>query len=207
MSIASHTCIKTISRPSSTTRGSRGSLSAPSMAISSPATAATTTAQSKGRTTRLGGDRYRRQTSGAETWMPRRSKRSERVSVGRRRLRDAGLGIVTAAGNGGGGGGDRPTGDGPDELQSEGGEETKKSVKQNNINITGMGSRYANVPIGEVSDLALTVNVLLAVASLVAVVYLVFTAPSKDSPQFARDGVEFVKLGIVEEAELGEGVA
>ena len=36
-----------------------------------------------------------------------------------------------------------------------------------------------------------------------AVVYLVFTAPSKDSPQFARDGVEFVKLGIVEEEEQG----
>ena len=134
--------------------------------------------------------------------------RVDRVSVVSRRLRDSGIGIIVMSAENGGGGGD--PGGGLDELPDGGEgeeEEGEESVRRKKINITGMGSRYANVPIGEVSDLALTVNVLLAFASLVAVVYLVFTAPSKDSPQFARDGVEFVKLGIVEEEEQGEGVA
>jgi|AntAceMinimDraft_11_1070367.scaffolds.fasta_scaffold338853_1 hypothetical protein len=49
--------------------------------------------------------------------------------------------------------------------------------------------------------MAIAINALLALASLVAVVYLVFTAPNKDSPQFAldRSGPESAKLGLVEE--------
>ena len=91
-----------------------------------------------------------------------------------------------------------------DDGEGEKGVKTKgvKMEKKNNINITGMGSRYIE---GEVSDLAIVVNAVLALASLAAVVYLIFTAPNKDSPQFAmsRDGPEYerVKLGVVEEAK------
>ena len=76
------------------------------------------------------------------------------------------------------------------------------------INITGMGSRYANVE--EVSDVALAINVVLAIASIVAVGYLVFTAPSRESPQFAAgrradaDGYKYARLGVVEPGG-GEG--
>ena len=76
------------------------------------------------------------------------------------------------------------------------------------INITGMGSRYANVE--EVSDVALAINVVLAIASIVAVGYLVFTAPSRESPQFATrgtadaDGYKYARLGVVEDGG-GEG--
>lgn len=77
-----------------------------------------------------------------------------------------------------------------------------KTTKKNDINITGMGSRYID---GEISGTAIAVNALLALASLVAVAYLVFTAPSKDSPQLARtgDGPEYAKLGLVEEEQDG----
>ena len=48
----------------------------------------------------------------------------------------------------------------------------------------------------------------LAVASAVAVGYLVFTAPNKDSPQFQRrDGLDAVKLGVVDEVGEAPNVA
>jgi hypothetical protein len=92
--------------------------------------------------------------------------------------------------NGGGGGG-----------EEDGGPEQNKSKKRKNINITGMGSRYANTE--DVSNESIVIAALLALASLVAVFYLIFTAPSKDSPQFNRDrdGPEYAKLGLVEEEE------
>lgn len=68
------------------------------------------------------------------------------------------------------------------------------------INITGMGSRYANVE--EISDGALVVAFLLAVASTLAVGWLVATAPSKKSPQFRNTlPVDEVPLGFVDEIE------
>ena len=68
------------------------------------------------------------------------------------------------------------------------------------INITGMGSRYANVE--EISDGALVVAFLLAVASTFAVGWLVATAPNKDSPQFRTTlPVDDVPLGFVDEID------
>ena len=69
--------------------------------------------------------------------------------------------------------------------------------------MTGMGTRYLDVE--EISDASLAIAFVLAVASAVAVGYLVFTAPNKDSPQFQRrDGLDAVKLGVVDEASVGE---
>ena len=68
--------------------------------------------------------------------------------------------------------------------------------------MTGMGTRYLDVE--EISDASLAIAFVLAVASAVAVGYLVFTAPNKDSPQFQRrDGLDAVKLGVVDE-KVGE---
>ena len=62
-----------------------------------------------------------------------------------------------------------------------------------------MGSRYANVE--EISDGALVVAFLLAVASTLAVGWLVATAPKK-SPQFRNTlPVDEVPLGFVDEIE------
>jgi hypothetical protein len=67
--------------------------------------------------------------------------------------------------------------------------------------MTGMGTRYVDVPIEDISVGALVIASLLAIASAVAVGYLVVTAPSKDSPPFQRrDGLDAVKLGVVEES-------
>ena len=117
--------------------------------------------------------------------------------------------MIAAAESGGvdngGGGGDGDDGEGEKGVTTK----SVKKEKKNDINITGMGSRYIE---GDVSTMAIVVNAILALASLVAVVYLIFTAPNKDSPQFAmsRDGPEYdrVKLGIVEEAkEEAQGMA
>ena len=80
----------------------------------------------------------------------------------------------------------------------------KKPKKQKPITpMTGMGTRYLDVE--EISDASLAIAFVLAVASAVAVGYLVFTAPNKDSPQFQRrDGLDAVKLGVVDEASVGE---
>lgn len=116
-------------------------------------------------------------------------------------------GVVSAAGipgEDGRGGGPDPGGHEEKEKSSTKRKTTKTTAKpkSNNINITGMGSRYID---GEVSGTAIAVNALLALASLVAVAYLIFTAPNKDSLQFARtgDGPEFAKLGLVEEVQEG----
>jgi hypothetical protein len=67
--------------------------------------------------------------------------------------------------------------------------------------MTGMGTRYVDVPIEDISVGALVIASLLAITSAVAVGYLVVTAPSKYSPQFQRrDGLDAVKLGVVEES-------
>ena len=69
--------------------------------------------------------------------------------------------------------------------------------------MTGMGTRYLDVE--EISDASLAIAFVLAVASAVAVGYLVFTAPNKDSPQFQRrDGLDAVKLGVVDDTTVGE---
>ena len=69
--------------------------------------------------------------------------------------------------------------------------------------MTGMGTRYLDVE--KISDASLAIAFVLAVASAVAVGYLVFTAPNKDSPQFQRrDGLDAVKLGVVDENSVGE---
>lgn len=72
--------------------------------------------------------------------------------------------------------------------------------------MTGMGTRYLDVE--TITDESLAVAFALAVASAVAVGYLVFTAPNKDSPQFhRRDGLDTVKLGIVDEVRSAPNVA
>jgi hypothetical protein len=72
--------------------------------------------------------------------------------------------------------------------------------------MTGMGTRYLDVE--TITDESLAVAFALAVASAVAVGYLVFTAPNKDSPQFhRRDGLDAVKLGIVDERREAPNVA
>ena len=72
--------------------------------------------------------------------------------------------------------------------------------------MTGMGTRYLDVE--EISDASLAIAFVLAVASAVAVGYLVFTAPNKDSPQFQRrDGLDAVKLGVVDEVGEAPNVA
>lgn len=82
----------------------------------------------------------------------------------------------------------------PDDEGSDAPPERKR------INITGMGSRYANVE--EISDGALVVAFLLAVASTFAVGWLVATAPNKDSPQFRTTlPVDDVPLGFVDEID------
>ena len=72
-----------------------------------------------------------------------------------------------------------------------------KTISQGRMK--GMGTRYVDVPIEDISVSALIIASVLAIASAVAVGYLVFTASSKDSPQFQRrDGLDSVKLGFVE---------
>ena len=79
-----------------------------------------------------------------------------------------------------------------------------KPKKQKPITpMTGMGTRYLDVE--KISDASLAIAFVLAVASAVAVGYLVFTAPNKDSPQFQRrDGLDAVKLGVVDDTTVGE---
>jgi|MDSW01.2.fsa_nt_gb hypothetical protein len=68
--------------------------------------------------------------------------------------------------------------------------------RERNINITGMGSRYANVD--EISNTALATAFVLALASIVAVGALVVTAPGMDKPRtFPPGGVDAIPLGIV----------
>lgn len=93
--------------------------------------------------------------------------------------------------------------DGPEHPSRVHAHTEQKKKPRERIDLTGMGSRYANTE--EVTDAAIAVQAVLALASLVSVGYLVWTAPSRDSPQFARDrdgdALENVKLGIVEEEE------
>ena len=82
----------------------------------------------------------------------------------------------------------------------EGSDARAPAPERKRINITGMGSRYANVE--EISDGALVVAFLLAVASTFAVGWLVATAPNKDSPQFRTTlPVDDVPLGFVDEID------
>jgi hypothetical protein len=85
-------------------------------------------------------------------------------------------------------------------------ESTPRKPKPKVTPMTGMGTRYLDVE--TITDESLAVAFALAVASAVAVGYLVFTAPNKDSPQFhRRDGLDAVKLGIVDEVREAPNVA
>lgn len=76
--------------------------------------------------------------------------------------------------------------------------EPPRPVTKPRTPMTGMGERYVNVE--EITDASLAIAFVLAVISALAVGYLVFTAPNKDSPQFQRrDGLDAVKLGVVQD--------
>ena len=102
---------------------------------------------------------------------------------------------------------DRPSWSASSDAEKNAASSNPKPKKQKPITpMTGMGTRYLDVE--EISDASLAIAFVLAVASAVAVGYLVFTAPNKDSPQFQRrDGLDAVKLGVVDEVGEAPNVA
>ena len=99
---------------------------------------------------------------------------------------------------------DRPSSSASSDAQEDA--TTKRRKPKPITPMTGMGTRYLDVE--TISDGSLAIAFVLAVASAVAVGYLVFTAPNKDSPQFQRrDGLDAVKLGVVDEVGDASNVA
>jgi hypothetical protein len=122
----------------------------------------------------------------------------------KRRLREP-VGFAARAANGDED--DQPSSSPSSDAEEGATESTPRKPKPKKVTpMTGMGTRYLDVE--TITDESLAVAFALAVASAVAVGYLVFTAPNKDSPQFhRRDGLDAVKLGIVDERREAPNVA
>lgn len=122
----------------------------------------------------------------------------------KRRLRES-VGFAPRAANGDED--DQPSSSPSSDAEKGATESTPRKPKPKKVTpMTGMGTRYLDVE--TITDESLAVAFALAVASAVAVGYLVFTAPNKDSPQFhRRDGLDAVKLGIVDEVREAPNVA